>query len=236
MKKLIIFCVSLLVLLAGVVTISTQKADATVVSKVTLCHKQVWPHITIEVALSAVPAHLAHGDSIGACVSVTPTVTVTPSPTITVSPTPSCEGGEVYSIRQICPTEEPTPTPTVEVTPTPTEKVESGGGSAPTFAGSSTEAPQCGDTKPGKVANINVVSTGERGVLVVQWALPSGADKAHIEYGLEKEPQHSLLETPNDGNEVIHELNSGQHYWFRVAGVNGCAVGDWSDWYDPIAP
>ena len=42
---------------------------------------------TIEVSLSALPAHLAHGDSLGAC-SPTLTPEATPEPTPTPSPTP----------------------------------------------------------------------------------------------------------------------------------------------------
>lgn len=139
------------------------------------------------------------------------------------------------------------PTPTVEVTPTPTEQIEvtvtptptnqpKSEDKAPTFAGSSTEAPGvCPDTRPSRVANINVVTTGNKGELEVQWALPN-SDRVHIEYGLEKYAQHALLNTANDGNEVIRDLTSGQHYWFRVSGVTGCAVGEPSEWFDPLVP
>ena len=118
---------------------------------------------------------------------------------------------------------------------TPTEEPR-GGGNPPTFAGSSTEAPSCADRKPGNVANINVITTGNVGELEVQWSLPENANQAHIEYGLEMFAQHALLNTPNDGNEVIRDLVSGQHYWFRVLGVNGCATGDPSQWFDPLVP
>lgn len=133
-----------------------------------------------------------------------------------------------------CPEVTPTPTEEPEVTPTPTEEPK---GTPPTFVGSSTEAPGvCGDARPTRVANINVVSHGVKGELEVQWALPTGGDRVHIEYGLGQNAEHALLNTPNDGNEIIGGLNSGSHYWFRVAGVNGCAVGDYSGWFDPIAP
>lgn len=140
---------------------------------------------------------------------------------------------ELFSINTVQEID-PCPTPTEE--PTPTEQ-PSQPGNPPTFAGSSTEAPGvCGDTRPSRVANINVVTTNEKGELEVQWALPIGADKVHIEYGLKQSAEHALLSTPNDGNEVIRRLKSGEHYWFRVAGVNGCAVGDYSDWFDPLVP
>lgn len=241
----------------------TQKVEATL-SHVTICHKESQPWQTLSVAIAAIPAHLAHGDSLGACPE--PTSTPTPSPTNEPSPTPS---------------EEPSPTPTGETSPTPT--VEPSVSPSPTpdpceenvllkvvindqivlnqedpcdritptpTILTPTETPHtnvdhsssgsggnlCGDTRPARVANINVVTTGNIGELEIQWALPIGADKVHIEYGLEKNAQHALLNTANDGNEVIRNLTSGEHYWFRVAGVNGCAVGEYSDWFDPIVP
>lgn len=156
------------------------------------------------------------GDHLGACVEVE----ITPTPTEEPTPTPTEE-----------PTVTPTPTDTPRVTPTPTEepKVESRSESG------SASAPSCGDSKPEKVANINVVTTGNKGELEVQWSLPN-SNSVHIEYGLEQFAQHALLNTPNDGHEVIGGLASGKHYWFRVAGVNGCAVGDYSGWFDPIVP
>lgn len=160
----------------------------------------------------------------------TPTEEVTPTPTPTEEPTLTpdpCDQLEVKSdvVEDVDPC----------VTPTPTEEPGQPG-NPPTFAGSSTEAPTCSDVKPGIVANIFVKPTGAKGELEIQWALPSGAEKAHIEYGLEQSAQHALLNTANDGNEVVKDLVSGQHYWFRVAGVNGCAVGDFSGWYDPLVP
>ncbi|MCH7641607.1 Ig-like domain-containing protein, partial [Patescibacteria group bacterium] len=45
---------------------------------------------TIEVGAPAVPAHIAHGDTLGACeVPATPTPTPTPTPTATPTPTPT---------------------------------------------------------------------------------------------------------------------------------------------------
>lgn len=168
-------------------------------------------------------------------------------PTPTVTPTiTTCDEGyypnvtihlDTHNYNVQClpqPTEEITPTATPEATPTATPS----GGTPPTFAGSSTEAPgDCDQPKPGRVVNIDVLSTGSKGELDVHWSLPTGAELAHIEYGLTQSgTEHSLLNTPNDGNEIIRSLNSGSHYWFRVAGVNGCAVGEYSDWHDPLVP
>lgn len=110
-------------------------------------------------------------------------------------------------------------------------------GTPPTFQGSTTEAPGvCGINDIGNVANIYVKTTGNAGELEVQWSLPENADKVHIIYGLEQKAEHALLNTPNDGNEVIRDLTSGRHYWFAVAGVRDCGVGNYSNWYDPIVP
>jgi hypothetical protein len=108
-------------------------------------------------------------------------------------------------------------------------------GTPPTFAGSSTNAPVCSDTTPGVVANINVESgTPDDNKVEVQWALPTGANKVHISYGEYGKPyEHALLNTDNDGNEVIGGLKNGVNYNFKVAGVNGCAVGQWSAEFDP---
>lgn len=145
-------------------------------------------------------------------------VEATPTPTPTIDPTPTPEVTQT-------PTEEPTPTPTE--TPKNNPTVSSGGSSAPGV---------CSISDIGNVANIYVVTTGEKGELEVQWSLPSNANQVHIEYGLEQYAQHSLLNTANDGNEVIRGLKSGEHYWFRVAGVRDCGVGAYSSWFDPIVP
>lgn len=148
------------------------------------------------------------------------------------------------------PTDEPTPTPTdepeceveceePEITPTPTEEpCRENCGTPPTFAGSSTEAPICSDRVPGKVANIFVATgTPNDGKLEVRWLSdePKG-NKAHIRYteGNGENWNHALLNTDNDGIEVIGGLINGTHYNFQVVQVNGCAVGPWSSTYDPL--
>lgn len=82
----------------------------------------------------------------------------------------------------------------------------------------------------GEVANINVVQGVPDDTVLVQWSLPTGADKVHIIYGETSLGgwQHALLNTANDGNEEIHLLKKGVRYTFAVAGVSGCQVGKWS--------
>lgn len=93
--------------------------------------------------------------------------------------------------------------------------------------------PSCPNTAPTKVPNIFVTNAGI-GALEVRW-IPTGGNFAHILYGFEAgKPLYSLLNTPNDGVEVINLLNSGSHYWFSVVNGEGCAWSQLSDWFDPV--
>ena len=129
--------------------------------------------------------------------------------------------------------DEPEPTPDPEPTPTEEPKQES-----TTSTPSKPSAPQCKDWVPGGVANIYVDrGTPNDGALEVRWLSdePIGPE-AHIRYtdGDPGDWRYALLNTPNDGVETISGLKNGQHYWFSVAQVNGCAVGTWSGAYDPL--
>jgi len=136
-----------------------------------------------------------------------PTATVTATATATASAEPTAE-----------PTKEP------EVTQTPVI-VEIG----LTVAG----VGECAETAPAKIPNIFVKNAGV-GKLEVRW-IPSGGEKAHIFYGLKAgSPEHSLINTPNDGVEVIGGLVSGKHYYFAVTNGSGCSWSSLSNWYDPI--
>lgn len=143
--------------------------------------------------------------------------------------------------------QDPTPTPIEEepeVTPTPpeepTEPKEEAGGWSPEPEGnrSTTGEPGvCSDRIPADVANINVLTgTPNDGKVEVQWSLPEGANQVHIRFGKYSDEgyPHALLNTPNDGNEIIGELTNGTNYKFQVAGVNGCSVGSWSKMFDPL--
>ncbi len=213
--KRIFIVLFLLSFIGGLVTLrSVNQAEATFTPKTYVCHCQSKECQTLYISIPSAIAHvLQHDDDYyGICKEVEPTPTVTPTPTEEVTPTPTEE---------------------VEVKVTPTLEQPKTEYVASNKAG---EAPRpCVDTRPSRVANINVVQTGNKGELEVQWALPN-SDKVHIEYGLEKYAQHALLNTPNDGNEVIRDLTSNEHYWFRVAGVTGCSVGEPSEWFDPLVP
>jgi len=129
--------------------------------------------------------------------------------------------------EEYCEEEEPVPTPV----PTPTPP-----GNPPTFQGSTTDAPGvCPINNIGDVANIYVeVGIPNDGKLTVQWSLPENANQVHILYRqYDEDWKYALLNTLNDGNEEIGGLKNGVNYAFKVAGVRGCGVGNYSKEFDP---
>src|SRR5574343_1399940 len=141
----------------------------------------------------------------------------------------------------VCPEEEgdqPTgPCLPVDETPSPTPEQPQSGGWSPEPEGnkSTTDAPGvCSINDIGDVTNINVLTgTPNDGTVEVQWSLPQNADQVHILYGEYGKPyEHALLNTPNDGHEEIHGLKNGVNYNFKVAGVRGCGVGNYSKEFD----
>lgn len=154
----------------------------------------------------------------------------TPEPTVEPSPSPS-------------PTIEPSPqpTPVPETSPVPTPEPPCGVECQPVLVAKSVPSPNfCKDAVPGEVANI-FVDRGEPndGKLEVRWLNKEpheGAKHAHILYTdtVPGDWKYALLNTPNDGIEVIGELKNGVHYWFAVMLVNGCQPGAISAAFDPI--
>lgn len=89
--------------------------------KVTICHRDngepEWK--TIEVSESAVDAHLAHGDYLGACNTPTPEPTATETPMPTDTPEPTATNTPEPTATEVLPTDTPLPTATA-VPPTDT--------------------------------------------------------------------------------------------------------------------
>jgi hypothetical protein len=122
-------------------------------------------------------------------------------------------------IKPECPT--PTPEATPEATPTATICRENCG-SPPTFAGSSTEPPQCGQASPPAVVNPHVYRNGDQAV--IKW-WPEGGNKVHIFYKQVSSPdwQYSVT-ADNTGYFVINGLDS-LDISFAVQAVNDCSGG-----------
>ena len=168
-----------------------------------------------------------HRSHTGKCVSV-----VTPTPT----PIDECEKDcEPTTTPTVEPTETPEPTPE----PIPTEKACVGHcGSAPTFAGSSTNPPVCSAHDPQAVDNPHVYRNGD--TAIVKW-YPKDGNKAHIYYKqVDSADWQYSVTVENTGYAEIHGLGS-MDISFAVQAVNDCSGGtsvlsktivdgDTSDW------
>lgn len=114
----------------------------------------------------------------------------------------------------------PTPPPVVTATPTPTPGQP---GNPPTFAGSSTEAPQCGEANvPQGAENVHVYRKGDDAI--VKW-LPTGGNEAIVYYKqVSAADWQYAVKGANIGYVVIHGLGS-LDISFAVQQVNGCSGG-----------
>lgn len=194
---------------------------------ITVCHQTHSPtNPWIEQTINAneLFSHLANGDFLvnadHPCPPVTPTPTVTP----TCTPTPELKPS-------------PTATPTPSLTPTPELTV-----STPITAGnsgttsSSTGNPgtfTCTETPPNDVANFVVVNNPLG--LELEWAIVQNADHVDLRYGLhDGDWQYGALNLPNTGNYIVENLTPHTPYFFQIAGVKGCTIGNWSATYDPV--
>jgi hypothetical protein len=94
MKKLILAAFALLVFAAPVYAKHTP---------VTICHKPGTPaEHTLTVDDNAVPAHLAHGDTLGPC-PTSPTPTASPSSQPTATPEPSADPTDRPNVPSLTP-------------------------------------------------------------------------------------------------------------------------------------
>lgn len=218
MKK-ILFLILPVFLLSVVFNIPpAKKAYATFdIPKVTICHKQEGPDVTISVSISALPAHLAHGDKLGACVYITPSPSPSPSPTPTIEPDPTV-------------TPEPSITPAEEPTATPSAQPEQPRSESHTDSNSAGVAPVCGDGNTVKLpANVHVIRSGD--TATVNFFITEG-DSANIYYKEVNSPswQYSRPDVkPNADNFVsvtIGDLDPVGSYTFGVQQKKGCGGGE----------
>jgi len=176
---------------------------------ITICHKPPTPDQTISINFAALPAHLAHGDSIGPCQTASPTPSPSPSP----SPEPEeCDKGYIRVEDECVPEEQPSPEPVIETQRQP----------APT-------APVCpeGNTT-NVVANLHVLRAGADAT--VNFFITEG-NNASIFYSVVGQPhwQYAVADVkPNADNFVsytIHDLDPSLGYDFGVSQHFGCGGG-----------
>jgi hypothetical protein len=221
MKRIIIAIIVWMLFIFASVSLLSTRAGATKATfdTITICHHTPGNDVTL--TFHTPQAYLGHlgtphsgqtYDSVGACSqpSVTPSIT----PTIEVTPTPSIE-----------PSVTPEVTPTEEPRVTPTDEPKGNGGTPPTFAGSSTEAQQCGDTDPTKTgANFHIYRNGQDAI--AKW-LPTEGNRVHIYYVNIHDASdiHALRDVKNDGYEDNLHLLGSKDWRFGLQQAQGCAAG-----------
>lgn len=98
-------------------------------------------------------------------------------------------------------------------------------------------APSCGATIPSGTPKIfQIQRQGESAVLYLEPGDSSFKGQYHLMFGFKKGEQRfgALSAQVIDGSGaekmIVHNLDPKANYWFTVAPVNGCAVGNWSNW------
>lgn len=104
----------------------------------------------------------------------------------------------------------------------------------PTFAGSTTNAPTCGNEKPDKVVlyqpnhSLLPKATDPNSVRL-NWLKANRANKYTIAFGLASGNYiYGLPDVGDTNNFTVNHLTSGKTYYFVVRGANGCMPGPWS--------
>lgn len=176
------------------------------------------------------------GDHEGACIepTVEPTVEPTLEPTIapTEEPTPTVEPTTTPE-PTVEPTVTPEPTREPEVTPEPQPLTATQGNSGTGLVDNS-----CHDLKPAEMVQdlwyTDYVVSGNTASLVLHWGTNPNYGSVNIVYGENiGQWSYAALNIPNNGQFTIGALKPHQTYWFQVAYVRGCAVGDFSHPVDP---
>lgn len=198
-----------------------------------ICHHNPSQNVTLSFQNEqSYQGHLGtpHNDGVydtdGACEEPTLTPTCTPTPG---EPIPTVTGEP-----------EATPTPTIVEEPTPevtrVPEPTSPPNDVVTLRTDTTSTPTCPAQKPENVNDVWVEADAEgNGEMILRWGVNSQYSRVNIVYGLTPgDMRYSLLNTENDGREVIRGLDNGTHYWFSVANLDGCAVGDYAVWRDPM--
>lgn len=125
---------------------------------------------------------------------------------------------------------EPTPSPTAAPAPQ-NESVSSSGTSAPS-------TPTCSDKRPVGVSDLFQINRSGNTATLYFTPTNDHVNQYHVIFGFlpgdERFGQIGAAVTSDSNTGVqsitINSLDPNVPYWFKVIPVNGCAVGDWSNW------
>lgn len=148
---------------------------------------------------------------------VTPTPTVEPTTPTTPPSTPTPT-----------PTLTPTPTPTPTLTPTPggTGEISAGGGKSPAAP------PTCNAAKPGSAPYITSAKAGKSSVTLTWSKAKDPVTHYFIVYGRSPGAEEFGANNIGDKNTTsftVESLSGGTTYYFRIAAVNDCMPGNYSN-------
>lgn len=124
----------------------------------------------------------------------------------------------------------PTVTPTTSPTQTSTAAPQTGGG------GSSTQGPSapasCSSTKPGSAPTITSAKPGTNSVTLTWTKAQDPVTHYYVVYGTSAGKEQ--YGSPNIGNKdtttyTVRNLSGGTTYYFRIAAVNNCMPGNYSN-------
>lgn len=131
----------------------------------------------------------------------------------------------------------PSPTPVPSSTPTPIPQPNSSGDSSPS-APSPAQAPTCTDAVPVGEPDFFQTNRNKSSATLFFTPVNDNVERYHVVFGLWQGDErfgslstHVTRETNNGVQSLtISDLDPKSEYWFKVAPVNGCAVGTWSTW------
>ena len=125
-------------------------------------------------------------------------------------------------------------------TPTPTQVPDSGGNNNnnnnQSSSSNNNSAPSCNDRVPLSKPDLFKISTTKGSAKIVYTPVTENITGYVVMYGLKKgdERYAAMINTlhNNHGEQsfTINKLNPRVTYYFKVAAVNGCVSGPWSDW------
>lgn len=157
-----------------------------------------------------------------------PSVSPSPSPSPTPSPSPSPEP---------TPSLEPTPSASPSPSPTPIPQFVTSS-VIETSVYNSAKVPQCTEVVPVGDLELFQINRNKTSATLFFTPVNDNTERYHVIYGFwqgdERFGSLSTHVTKDTNNGVqsltISDLNPKSEYWFKVAPVNGCAVGTWSNW------